>query len=314
MRDFRRHVLRALLPIVAVTGVLALAGRPVRADDPDATAPRERCATRLSIALLGESASDDLITAARPQDHVADLLENPKFAERFARFVNAQLNIKPGATAADDAPYFLVKHVIANRRPWKDLFVGAYDVDANGTVKDDPQGLGYFRSRPWMVRYAGSEGAGYRLVAAYRILQNTTGLRFNAVTNAEDADVSAAGRTATGCKGCHYENWFALDKVARVLPRRSGSGDAMTFTPPTDGPQQILGGKTISDDKELVMALVDSEAFRVNACRLAFRFLYGREESTCEAEVFDRCVEQLATKGTMHSALAAIAGDPSYCQ
>ncbi len=41
------------------------------------------------------------------------------------------------------------------------------------------------------------------------------------------------------------------------------------------------------DDKELVETLVKNEAFDVNTCRLAAKFLYGRRESTCEAPLFE---------------------------
>ena len=71
------------------------------------------------------------------------------------------------------------------------------------------------------------------------------------------------------------------DKLAGVLTRRNGTGDGMSFDPPEGGPQQVLGGLTVSNDKELVTALVDSEAFRFRQCRLAFNYLYGRDEKMC---------------------------------
>src|SRR5205814_109905 len=133
--------------------------------------------------------------------------------------------------------------------------------------------------------------AGYRLVSAYRILQNTTGLDLTAVTNADGVDITAKGREASGCRGCHYDGWFALDKVAKILSRRKGLGDKMTFEPPSEGPQTLLGGKTISNDEELLTALVGSDHYRFNTCRLAFQFLYGRAETTCEGATFDTCVD-----------------------
>ncbi len=286
--------------------------RPVLAEGEGDAARRERCATRLSIALVGRSATPASIAEANPQDGVDALIADPAFVDRFARYANRELNPEPGQTAAEDATYTLAKHVLEQKKPWKEMFVGAYEVADTVTPRAD--GLGYFRSAAWMKRYAGNEEDGYRLVAAYRILQNTTGLQLSATTNVAGADLSAAGRQSGACAGCHYGSWYALDKVARVLSRRQGLGRNMTFLPPTDGPQQILGGKTIADDAALVNALVASPSFQVNACRLAFRFLYARNESACEAAVFDRCMDAFAAEGTMQSAVSVIARDASFCQ
>lgn len=311
-----RKTLMSIGPVAVGALVIATTlAKPerVRADDAAAAAEkRERCATRLSVAILGKSATPELLASANPQDAVPSMLASEDFRERFARFINAQFNDEPGETAQEDASYTLAKYILQNDKPWKEMFIGQYDV--TNTVTDDPDGLGYFRSRPWMVRYAGNELAGYRIVSAYRILQNTTGLKLNATTNVEGLDLSAKGREAPACAGCHYNNWYALDKVARVLSKRTGPAMNPTFTPPTDGPQEILGGKTISNDKELVTALVESKDFEFNVCRIAFKYLYGRAETTCEGVVFDKCMDAFASDGKMTTALSAIAGDASFCQ
>lgn len=315
-RTVLRRFAGTLGPIAA--GILALAiglSRPVvvRADAAsEAAEKRERCATRLSVAFLGTGASSELAAAVNPQDSVDALLANPAFIERFARYVNSQFNPEPGETLAEDASYTLAKHVISNRLPWKDMFVGAFDV--TDTVTPDASGLGYFRSQAWMRRYAGNEEDGYRIVGAYRILQNTTGLELTATTNVAGVDVTATGRKAAACAGCHYSGWYALDNVAKILSRRQGTGAGMTFLPPSEGPQTILGGKAIANDKELISSLVTSENYRFNACRIAFRFLYGRAESTCEGPVFDKCIDAFGAQQTMQSALGAIAKDPTFCQ
>ena len=303
---------RVAAPLFAVAiAALASAPKPVRADG-DEVEKRERCATRVSIALHGASASPALLGAANPQDQVDAMLADPSFVERFARFTNSEFNPQPGVNAAEDASYTLAKYVLTNKKPWSELFVGGYDV--TNTVTADATGLGYFRSDAWMKRYAGNEQAGYRLSSAYRILQNTTGLQLTATTNVQGVDLTATGRQAAACAGCHYQNWYALDKVAKILSRRKGMGANMTFLEPTEGPQQILGGKTLANDKELVTALVESTNFKVNACRLAFKYLYGRAENTCEAQVFERCVDAFTKDQTMQSALAAVAKDPTFCQ
>jgi hypothetical protein len=310
----RRWIAVGFVPVAAIALAAVSAFRPARAEGGDPAEKNERCASRLSIAILGKSATADLLKSAAPQSSVDAMLEDPAFVERFSRYINSRFNPEPGETSAEDASYHLTKYLLEKKRPWKELFTGAYDVGANGVVTEDPEGLGYFRSDAWMRRYAGNELAGYRIVAAYRILQNLTGLELQATTNVDGADLTAAGRQAPACANCHYANWYALDKVAKILSKRQGTGDAMRFVPPNEGPQQILGNQTISNDKELVTKLADSSNFKVNVCRTAFNYLYGRDENSCESEVFDKCMTEFETKGTIQSALAVIAKDAAFCQ
>jgi hypothetical protein len=305
------NLVRAL-PLVGVGLALAASVVTPASAEGDEADKAARCATRLSITILGESPSDALVAKKNPQAEVDAMLSSEAFVERFARFANQRFNPEPGENVAEDASYTLAKHVLGNDLPWKDMFVGRFRV--TNTVTDDPEGLGYFRSPAWMRRYAGNEEEGYRIVGAYRILQNTTGLEILATTNVDGADLTATGRQAPACKSCHYDNWYALDKVAKVLSRRSGPDNNITYVPPSEGPQEILGGKTIANDEELLTALVESENYRVNACRLAFSFLYGRAENACESAVFDRCMEAFGKDGRMQSALSAIAKDASFCQ
>lgn len=301
----------------AVALVAALAKpTPSRADgETEAAALKERCATRLAIAFTGKSADPTLFSSPNPQAGVAALLASPQFHERFARFVNSEFNAEAGTKPGEDAAYTLAKHVMADGKlPWREMFLGGYDVGES--VAPDARGLGYFRSKAWMERYAGNEKEGYRLAAAYRILQNTTGLELMATTNVEGLEDSAEGRKNVACAGCHYTGWFALDLVARTLTKAKTDKDGKVTFPPgsVEGPQRVLGGKTIANDKELVEALVASDNFKFNACRLAFKFLYGRSETTCEGPVFDRCMDAFANDGSMQSALSAIATDATFCQ
>ncbi len=70
----------------------------------------------------------------------------------------------------------------------------------------------------------------------------------------------------------------------------------------------------VSDDMELVDTLVKNEAFDVNACRLAVRFLYGRRESTCESPLFDTCVTRFKAAKTIQSAISTFVEDDSFCE
>ena len=86
-----------------------------------------------------------------------------------------------------------------------------------------------------------------------------------------------------------------------------------SFAPVLDK-YNAVADKMVNDDKELVQALVDSPNFSFNACRLAFKFLYGRAENVCESKVFDACVTEFKSKGTIQAALASVAKDPGFCQ
>jgi len=310
----------ALAPVIGVAMGLSAGGRQAKADDADKTAFNERCASRLAISILGTSPTADMLAAADPQSLVDTMLKDPAFIERFSTFINSQWNRDPGQTQELDSAYFLSKYVLTNGKPWSDIFLGQYKVDLDATGKTvqvtaDPEGLGYFRSMPWLKRYAGNEPAGIKISTAYRIMQNTIGLTLVASTNAPGADISATGRQAAPCNSCHFDNWYALDKTAGILSKKITNADkSIGFQPYTGGPQTILGGVQVSDDKSLVQALVASENYPFNTCRLAFQYLYGRAENQCEGPVFDSCVSTFKAQGTIQSALSVVAKDPGYCQ
>ncbi len=305
---------RLATSLVVLLPLISLA----QATTPPATATLDtsRCAVKLSVALTGRSPDAALLANPNPQAQVDALLQGTAFIERFSRFVNARFNDEPGATSVEDATYHLAKHVMTNRLPWSDMFLGATRVDLvnnNVTIVTDANGLGYLRSPAWLKRYAGNEEQGVKLSTAYRILNNTTGISLTAAVVVPGLDVSAAGRRNAACAGCHYDSWFALDKVASVLTKRVGTGDMMRFEAPTAGPQQLLG-KTIADDKALVTALVNSPDFEFNVCRVAFGFVHGRNELACEGPLFDRCVDAFRTQRTMQAAIATLTKDASFCR
>lgn len=301
------HRLAALLAVMVST--LALAQATPALDGP-------RCAVKVAVTLTGRSPDAALLANAAPQSQVDAMLQSTAFIERFSRYVNSRFNDEPGASSAEDATYHMARHVLTNRLPWSDMFLGAFRVDTVNnavTVVPDANGLGYLRSPAWLLRYAGNEEAGIKLNTAYRILNNTTGITLTAAVVVPGLDVSASGRQNAACAGCHYDSWFALDRVASVLTKRVGTGANTRFEAPTAGPQQLLG-RTISDDKGLVTALVNSTDFEFNTCRLAFGFVYGRKELACEGPLFDKCVDAFRAQRTMQSAVAAITKDPSFCR
>jgi hypothetical protein len=302
------------LAIPMIAGATALVNRNTahaEGAETDKAELSERCAVRLSIALLGKSVDPTLLASPDPLSKVDAMVDTPEFADRYARFVNSELNGGPVDKAEEDPIYFLAKHVIAEKKPWRDLFAGPYDVDGTD-VKDDPDGLGYFRTLSWRKRYAGNEESGLMLVAAFRIVQNTTGLELTPSVGNPGDDRSAEGRKSGACRGCHYDAWYAIDTVAKLLPLRKGTADEPEFPASTEGAQQLLG-KSIASDKELVETLVASEGWRFNQCRNVFKFLYGRPENQCEGDVFDACVAALDTHKTISAAVASVAKDPSFC-
>jgi hypothetical protein len=307
-----KHLLAALVLTLPLAG-FAQATTPPAAP----TLDTQRCATKVAIALTGRSADAALLANPNPQAQVDQLLQGTAFIERFSRYVNARFNDEPGATPVEDAAYHLARHVLTNRLPWSDLFLGPFRVDTvNNQVQvvNDPNGLGYLRSPAWLRRYAGNEEDGVKLNTAYRILNNTTGITLTAAVVVPGLDTSANGRRNAACSACHYDSWFALDTVASVLTKRVGTGAQMRFEPPTGGPTAVLNGVQVSDDKGLVTALVHSTDFEFNVCRLAFGFVHGRKELACEGPLFDRCVDAFRAQRTMQAAVATLVKDPSYCR
>lgn len=285
-----------------------------------AVTTKGRCATRIAIALTGKAPTPELMGAPDPQGMVETLLKQPDFIEHFSRYFNARANGSLGANTVEDATYHFSKHILTNNEPWKNMFVGTYDLVATGNgaaqtvaVQPNPNGLGYFRNRVWMDRYAGNEAAGLKLATIYRIMNNVVGLELVATTNAPGADVTAAGRQAPACRSCHYEGWYALDVNTALLSTVRRQGNTITYVPPDGQPKPVLGGLMLRDDKEFVSALVDSEAFLFNACRVAFGFAYGRNENQCEAELFDKCIDAFKSSGLMQNAISTLVTDSSYC-
>lgn len=306
------------LGALLVASAPALMGRTAHAEDPGRAARNQRCATRLSVTLLGKSPDAALLGSDDPAASVDAMLASPEFRDRFASFVNSSFNGGPTTDPTNDPVYFMARYMLEQNKPWRDLFVGGYDVRATTDrraleVFASPTGLGYFRTAPWMLRYAGNEEKGIRLSAAYHMINNTVGFEVPASVAKPGEDRTAAGRKAAACEGCHFTPWFALDKAAAVLSQKRVATDGtVTFDATAVTPTALLG-KTLNDDKDLVTALVDSDSFKFNQCRLIYKFLYGRPENQCEAPLFDKCVDELS-KGSVVPAIAAIAKDASFCQ
>lgn len=311
--------------VLTVAGAAALTHRAAAA--PVGQEAAARCARRVSMSLTGKAPSATLLASTNPQSEVDQLIASPDFIERFSGYINSEMNLNSGANSAEDASYHMMKHVLTNNLPYRDMFMGKFNVNSPAnmpntvTVDADPMGLGYFHSRAWLVRYAGNEEAGIKIVTAYRIMQNMVGLKLTAVSNAEGVPTGKDVRTTNvNCTQCHNADlakeptkWWSLDKIASILTVRKGTGNNMTFDPPAVA-EVDLAGQKVHNDVELVQVLAASEDFNFNVCRLAFKYLNGRVENTCEAAVFDKCVADFKASGKIQAAVASIAKDTNFCQ
>lgn len=303
----------ALVTILSLAAAVAGSRRAAADEGRAATAAfNTRCANRISIAFVGTTATEEALKAPEPKSSLDGLVASEAFRERFARFINTKFNNAPGATSIEDAPYHIAKRVLADDAPWSEMFLGKFRlamIASNVAVFADDDGLGYFRADDWYKRYEGNEESGIKLATAYRIMNNVVGLQLTASTAAPNVDQSKTGRQSGQCAGCHYEGWFALDHVAAILPKKGERFDAYK-----GGPKEMLGGKQIGSDAELVKALVESENFSVHACRLSFEFLYARPDNRCDGPVLDRCVDAFKAQRTITAALTSIAREPGYCE
>lgn len=298
---------RSLLLLLVATPVLA---QP-------AVTP-ERCTRRISQT-LGMSWRNNVegLAGRTPQQQVRAWLQGRHAIDTFAGFINSRFNATPGANTAEEGIPAAVRHILSNRRPWRELFTGRFRINhTNNNVTDDPAApaLGYFGSVGWQQRYRGNAPDGMLLMAAYRTMQNTVGLKLIPSPVNGEGDATAMGRERAECRGCHFDSPYALDLVARLLPRRIGTGGGAKVEKVPVTPQTLFNGLQVRDHEHLVQVLVSSDAFLFHGCRLAFEFVYGRPETACEAPLFDRCVDAFAQSGQMADALASYLEDPAYCE
>jgi len=280
----------------------------------------KQCATRLSFAITGKAPTPAFLGSADPQleGAVRALVDSEDFRERFARFANSQWNEGPGANSQEDATYHMVKHTLTTKLPWKNVFVGPYNVvddNNNVRVESDSNGLGYTRSRAWMERYAGNEGDGVRISTAYRVMQNSFGVELGAINLPAGADTTVNGRNVQQpCKSCHFDQVTALDPASVPFPRVIRSNNQVSFGPPNTNPVDVLGGNTVIDDTDFMNLLAESIDAKYHACQLAYKYLTGRKEFSCDKSVMDSCLAAFESTGQIEDALVSIATDKTYCE
>lgn len=258
--------------------------------------------------------------AGTAMQRVPEFLEQPGFANRWGAFLNSRFNAQPGLSAEEDVMVAVVRFVLENHRPWKDVFVGRFSLTGPGgypKVLDDPTRppYGFFGLAPWLTRYAGNASDGRMLQASYRILRAVVGLELVPSPQNASGDASLMGRQRPECRSCHFDSPYALDHVAAVLPwYRKGLGSRATVEAQVPTPQVLFGGRQVQSLEELLTIAVESDAFHFWSCRLAFEFAVGRPETGCEAPIFDACVDALKQTQDIRAGLAAIMQHPSYCE
>lgn len=275
----------------------------------------DQCGRRLSMTLGLYWRTQGL--GPTPQTKVRELLAKPEVVRTFASFVNSRFNAQPADRPEQDVVVPMIRYVFANDLPWRDVFTARVAFGGGGTptITADPTkpALGYFGSPVWLKRYAGNEPEGLMLVAAYRTLQNTLGLKLEPSPDNGGDDSGATGRERAECRSCHFDSPYALDKVARLLPVRQGTGgNAKVVTVPVT-PQVLFNGLTVESHEQLVERLVSSQHFTFWSCRLAFEFAFGRPETACEAPLFEQCAATFEQTGRMRDALAVLLESPAFC-
>ena len=186
---------------------------------------------------------------------------------------------------------------------------------STNAVAPDPEGLGYFRSDAWMRRYAGNEEDGYRLSAAYRILQNTTGLELTATTN-------VAGRRPHGDRAAGRRlPRLPLRELVRARQGREGP------EPPT-GPERQHDvhaadrGRRRRSSTARRSPTTSSSSPRSSARRTSASTPAASRSSTSTAASRTRARRRCSSAAsmpsrrskTMQSAIAVVAKDPTFCQ
>lgn len=296
--------------------LLVLSASPALAQEASFQCMR-RVGTALNVDYWWSKASQT--DAGTPTQRVPEFLESPRFGDRWAAFLNSRFNAQPGLTAEEDVMTAVVRYVLDNHKPWREVYVGRFVMSGPSgypKITEDPTKPphGFFGLPAWQKRYAGNELDGVPLQAAFRILRATIGLELVPSPLNATGDSTLVGRARPECRSCHFTSPYALDHVAGLLPwYRKGIGGRLTIEPRTPTPATLFDGRQVQSLDELLALAVESDAFHFWTCRLAFEFAVGRAETGCEAPVFDACVDALRQTGDLRAGLAAIMQDPSYC-
>ena len=311
IRSFRRKV----RPVVTLFCALLSIPHLAVAESP------QQCNEKLSSTIYGRSATSAELAITNPLGRVDDMIKSREFIDHFAGFVNAQMEWIPDDGGIINNPVYLAmtRYMFdgGTEKDWAELFTGNYELHSNG-FNTRNQGSGYFSDRVWKRKYRGNEEDGFKLRTAYLILNNTIGLNLEALTvnNSGGSGREARSDPSTVCYACHYREEFALDRIANVLPKvnREASDDQNLIESPPPGPTpQTIYGTEVSSMDELVDSLVTTDEFYTNACNIAFRFAFGRDERGADKDIFRGCLDSFKADGKITTAVRHYINSGIFC-
>lgn len=278
----------------------------------------QQCNQKLYNTLYDRAPTQIELEAANPLTRVDAMLANDAFQDFFARYINAKLNTGPADKPEDEVVFNMVKSYILKRdKDWAELFTAKVDI-VGQNINPKPDAVGYFESRSWKKRYAGNEEEGLKLRTAYMVTNNIIGLKLDALTVTSSGDSSKKGRAdpSNVCISCHFNLPFALDKVALILDRvdRKASDAQNTLFLPPIGPAQVIYGESVANLTELANMLVKRSEFNSNACHMAFTFVFGRDESAHEKQLFSQCMEKFTASKKITTAVKHFVESDIFCQ
>jgi hypothetical protein len=282
-----------------------------------------QCSQKMHSVLYGRSATAAELQIANPMGNLDNMIKNTEFVERFSRYVNKHMNWLPGSGKSGNPTYQAMRQYLFNARepekPWEQLFTGGFETYDGGYNRSE-SASGYFSNREWKKVYKGNEEDGYKLRTAYLILNNQIGLNLEALTvnNAGGSGIKSRQDPSTVCYTCHFATEFALDRIAAILPRvdrkNSDAQNLLELPPPGPSPQTIYGN-TVTDLKSLTKTLAKLDEFNNNACHVAFKFVFGRDERGADKELFQQCVTEFKNSGGyITSAIKHFVESPIFCK
>lgn len=280
-----------------------------------------QCNQKLSSTLYGRSATEAELEVVSPMGRVDSMMSDQEFVDHFASFLNAHLEWTPDDGIRNNPVYAAIQFYLfqdGEEKPWRELFTGNYNLYDSG-YNTDPGYTGFFSNRVWKRKYKGNEEDGFKLRTAYMILNNTIGLNLEALTvnNSGGSGRDARQDPNTVCYACHYKEEFALDRIANVLPmvdrESSDAQNLIEKDPPGPTPQTIYGSD-VSNLSELVNSLVTTDEFYTNACHVAFKFVFGRDERGADKEIFQGCLQAFRADERISVAIRHFVDSDIFCQ
>ncbi len=280
-----------------------------------------QCNQKLSSTLFGRSATNAELNIADPKGRVDAMMQSDEFIDHFSSFVNAHMEWIPDDGITNNPVYgALTFYLFENggERPWHELFTGDFELYNNG-YNGRSDGSGYFTDRVWKRKYKGNEEDGFKLRTAYMIMNNSIGLNLEALTvnNSGGSGRDARQDPNSVCYACHYKEEFALDRIANVLPKvnRQASDAQNLIEDPPPGPlPQTIYGTAVSSLDELVDSLVTTDEFYTNACHVAFKFVFGRDERGADKDIFRGCLDEFRADGRISVAVRHFIDSEIFCQ